>query len=70
MTGNEKAFRNILTVGLIINVVLNLILIPRIGIIGAAIASAISLIVWNILSLIYIKRTFGFWTFERNFKAV
>jgi O-antigen/teichoic acid export membrane protein len=68
MTGNEKVFRNILTLGLIINVLLNIILIPRIGMIGAAIASAISLIVWNVLSLIYIKRTFSFWTFERNIK--
>jgi O-antigen/teichoic acid export membrane protein len=66
MTGNEKIFRNILTLALIINIVLNLILIPEVGIIGAAIASASSLIIWNILSLIYIKKEFGFWTFEKN----
>jgi len=68
MTGNEKVFRNLLTVGLIVNVVLNLILIPKIGITGAAISSASSLIIWNLLSVIYIKKEFGFWTFEKNFK--
>jgi len=67
MTGNEKIFRNVLTLGLIINVVLNIILIPRSGIIGAGIASASSLVVWNILSLVIIKKKFGFWTFEKNF---
>ena len=66
MTGNEKIFRNVLSIGLIINIVLNIILIPRSGIIGAAIASASSLIIWNVLSLIFIKKRFGFWTFEKN----
>ena len=68
MTGNEKIFRNVITLGLIVNIVLNLILIPRFGIIGAAIASASSLIVWNFLAVIYIRKAFGFWTFETNFK--
>ena len=49
------------------NFILNLVLIPNFGIMGASIASASSLITWNILSLIYIKRKFGFWTFEKNF---
>ncbi|MAW30994.1 MAG: hypothetical protein CMD15_03725 [Flavobacteriales bacterium] len=67
MTGKEKIFRNILSLGLIMNFILNLVLIPNFGILGASIASASSLITWNILSLIYIKRKFGFWTFEKNF---
>lgn len=59
MTGNEKTFKNIILTSAIINVLLSFILIPPMGIIGAAIAATISLILWNSVTLIYIKTKFG-----------
>jgi O-antigen/teichoic acid export membrane protein len=59
MTGNQNVFRNIILVAAITNVCLNLVLIPSMGILGAAIAAAVSESIWNISSLIYIKVKFG-----------
>lgn len=59
MTGNEKMFRNIVTVASALIIGLGLILIPRFGIEGAAFAAMISLSFWNLATLAYIKRKFG-----------
>ena len=58
MTGKEKIFRNILSIALVIKVTLNLLLIPRFGIEGAAIASATSMIFWNLYSVYYVYREY------------
>ena len=63
MTGKEKQFRNILFFALLINISLNLFLIPVHGILGAAIASTISIIFWNITSVLYIYRKLHVLTF-------
>lgn len=57
MIGKQKIFSNILLIGLFINVTLNFLLIPRFGIEGAAIATTISLICWNLISVFYVYRT-------------
>ena len=62
MTGKEKILRNIIVVSGIINVVLNIILIPYWGILGASISSSVSIISWNIFGLIYIYNKYGFLT--------
>ena len=51
MTGKEKVFRNILSIALVINITLNILLITKFGIEGAAIASATSMIFWNLYSV-------------------
>ncbi len=63
MTGKEKIFRNILSIALVINVTLNLLLIPRFGIEGAAIASATSMIFWNLYSVYYVYREYNILAF-------
>ena len=63
MTGNQNIYAKILLFGAIMNVVLNLILIPKYGINGAAIASMSSLIVWNLSMVLVVKKRFGFYTF-------
>ncbi len=63
MTGRQVVFMNLLFVGAIINVVLNFLLIPKLGIEGAALASMISLSTWNIAMVVFVKRDFGFYTF-------
>ena len=62
MTGKEKIFRNILVVALLINISFNLVLIPRYGIEGAAIASASSLVFWNLYSVFYVYRKYDLLT--------
>lgn len=46
-------------IGAIINLILNIVLLPLYGIIGAAIATSASMIAWNILMLIFVKRETG-----------
>lgn len=60
MTGHQKAFRNIIFISLVMNVLLNYLLIPQYGIDGAAIASTCGIIFWNGASVLYIKKKFGF----------
>jgi O-antigen/teichoic acid export membrane protein len=49
MTGNEVQTANNTGVAAIINIVISLALVPILGMIGAAIASASSMTIWNIL---------------------
>ena len=62
MVGKQNVFQNILIFTAIINITLNYILIPKYGIDGAAFASAISGVIWNVLMIIYIKKNFGFYS--------
>ena len=68
MTGNQNIYAKILLFGAILNVTLNLILIPKYGINGAAIASMSSLIVWNLSMVLVVKKKFGFYTFYNPFR--
>ncbi|MDM1298650.1 polysaccharide biosynthesis C-terminal domain-containing protein [Empedobacter falsenii] len=56
MTGRPKVFRGFLLIALVINLSLNLILIPKFGIIGASITYVVTILFWNICSVIYIYR--------------
>lgn len=59
MTGSQKAFRNIILIAAILNVVLNLVLTPRMGANGAAIAGTTCLIFWNLATLAFMKAKYG-----------
>ncbi|HNF48691.1 MAG TPA: flippase [Chitinophagales bacterium] len=61
-TGHHKQFRNMAIIAACINILLNMILIPKYDIEGAAIAGAVSMLIWNLLSVIYIKFKFGFYS--------
>jgi O-antigen/teichoic acid export membrane protein len=61
MTGHQKIFCRIVFLGALLNIVLNLLLIPRYGITGAAIASLLSVCLWNIVTLVFIRNKFGFY---------
>ncbi len=62
MTGKQMAAQNIVLIGALLNVVLNFVLIPIYGIIGAAIASMISVSFINLVAVFYIKKMYGFVT--------
>ncbi|MBT8254152.1 MAG: flippase [Flavobacteriaceae bacterium] len=63
MTNHQKALRNITIIGASSNVLLNYVLIKKMGIEGAAIASLITNVLINIICLIYIKIKFNFFAF-------
>jgi len=59
MTGNQKVLRNIMLIAAVLNIGINIVLIPSYGIYGAAVAAMVSLMCWNITTLIYVKMKFG-----------
>lgn len=58
MTGNQNSLRNFVLIAAILNIILNLFLIPRIGILGAAVASMVSSSFWNIAAIIFVKNKY------------
>lgn len=56
MTGKQKSFQKILISALILNIVLNYFLIPDFGMAGAAIATSTSMVLWNIIAVIYVYK--------------
>ncbi|HEX8840544.1 MAG TPA: polysaccharide biosynthesis C-terminal domain-containing protein, partial [Sphingomicrobium sp.] len=44
---------------LLIAIALNVILIPHLGAVGAAVASTSATIAWNLALLVYVRRTIG-----------
>jgi len=61
MTGHQRSVQKILISAAILNVILNAILIPVWGIAGAAWATTIGTIVWNLWALWTVRRKLGFW---------
>jgi len=61
MTGNQRIFRNAVVLGAILNILLNALLIPIYGITGAAVATAISTVIWNLKTAISVYKIFGYW---------
>jgi O-antigen/teichoic acid export membrane protein len=56
MTGRQWFFQAVTTVTLVFNVLSNLLLIPRFGIMGAGISTAAGLVVWNLTCWWYVFR--------------
>lgn len=56
MTGHEKDSMKGMLIALFVNISLSLIIVPLLGMEGAAISTALSLIVWNILLRHYVKK--------------
>jgi O-antigen/teichoic acid export membrane protein len=59
MTGHEKNLQNILLGAATINILMSLLLIPSMGMIGAALAGMTSMTFWNAYTLFYIKSKYG-----------
>jgi len=56
MTGNQQIYKRIMIMALFINLTLNLILIEPYGVIGVAIATSLTMIIWNLSAVIIIKK--------------
>ena len=68
--GKSKFLMRTFLISAIINIILNMVLIPPMGIIGASIASAFSLIVAKILNLIKLYRFFDVHPFVKNYLKI
>jgi len=59
MTGFEKESSKGMAIAIIINIALNLILIPEFGLNGAALSSMLSIFFWNLMLRHYVKTRVG-----------
>lgn len=70
MTNNQKIFRNVMVFAALLNVMLNFLLIPKFNYNGAALASMITVITWNVILILVIKKRLGFWTFYNPYRDI
>jgi len=68
MTGHEKDTAIGMTLSAVINIVLNLTLIPHYGTKGAATATTISMITWSILLWYLVRKRLGINSMAFNFR--
>lgn len=59
MTGMEREAVTGIVVAIIVNIILDIILIPLFGMVGAASASALSIFVWNMISRHFVRTRVG-----------
>ncbi len=67
MTGKEVLMQNLMIITTLVNLVLNVLLIPPYGIEGAAIATGFSLSMKNLVSFYYVKKHLGFYSLSFDF---
>ena len=60
MTNNQVLFQNIMLSAAALNIVLNYFLIPVYGLEGAAIATLTTCVYWNLISVYFVRKKFGF----------
>ena len=62
MSGHERVMRNIMGFAAVLNVSCNAVMIPAMGVEGAAIAGAITLSLQNLLAAVMVRCRLGIWT--------
>ena len=67
MTGNQASEVSISSCTLVTNVILNIVLIPKLGFVGAAIATVCATVVRLGLQLYRVNRLFGIWPYDRRY---
>lgn len=60
MTGNQTIFFVIMCGAALVNLVGNILLVPIYGLLGAAVATLLTTLVWNILAMFVIKKKFSY----------
>ncbi|WP_274426932.1 flippase [Chelativorans sp. YIM 93263] len=61
MTGLQKSLSVVMAVSALANIAMNVVLIPRLGAIGAAVATAISTVGFSITLAVIVRARLGFW---------
>jgi O-antigen/teichoic acid export membrane protein len=69
MSGREREYRNVLMVSTLVVLTLNVVLIPKYGAIGAAIATTSAIVVQNILFGYYVRTKLGILIFSPGLRA-
>ena len=59
MTGHQNAVSVVLAFAAALNVGLNFALIPRYGLIGAAVATGLATVAWNVTLAVLVRRRLG-----------
>ena len=59
MTGRQRALAKLLAGGLVLNVVLNTVMIPKFGLMGAAWSAFVAHSAWNIAGVLHIRKELG-----------
>jgi len=70
MTGHEKEVLGGIFISLIFNIGLNLFLVPRYGMIGAAIATGTAIVIWNLILWFMVKHKVGINASVFNFNKI
>lgn len=70
MTGHQKVYQNIILMALVINLILNFVLTPIYGAIGAATATVVSIASWNIAGAVYMKIKMDVESYFNPFKNI
>lgn len=63
LTGHQNASAKVFGTCAAINIALNLLLIPEFGLVGAAVATSLTLVLWNLWLLILVRRRLGIHSF-------
>jgi O-antigen/teichoic acid export membrane protein len=64
MTGRQKLNRNIMVSATVVAIMLDLILIPRFGAVGAALVNTLGVMIMNLIPFFLIKKFYGFFTLD------
>lgn len=64
MTGRQKLNRNLMVATTVLAIGLNLLLIPRLGAMGAAIVNTLGVLILNVIPFFLIRRFYGFYTLD------
>ena len=59
MTDKENTYKNIMFSFVLVNIILNFILVPNYGMLGAAISSSVCVVSWNLICVIFIYKHVG-----------
>jgi len=62
MTGREVPARTVIMIATILNIAINFALIPKFGYLGAGIATAVSMLTWNLGGVYLVWKYYRAWT--------
>ena len=67
MTGRQKLHLLNLSIALIVNVLLNVLLIPKMGILGAAVATSVAFTLFSLIAVLQVYRLLKIHPYRRDF---
>jgi O-antigen/teichoic acid export membrane protein len=62
MTGHQSVSLIVFAIGLLVYYLLSALLIPHFGLLGAAVASSMSVAAWNLIMVYFVRRRLGIWS--------